>query len=170
MITPAAKEDLEQIIEAIHIDCFRLCKVILGEYLPVVGNVAIFCQSNDDYERLTHLTQKLTCLSTNPQQKYLELIEPIVVPASDNLPGADYAYLYVRKPAIDSPEQGDIDFILTLGDFERLKLRVAAGKVEGASIYDRPGWDMVELRDPSIAAIAYVSYEAMAVKARIKFD
>ena len=42
-------------------------------------------------------------------------------------------------------------------------------KIKGASIYNRPGWDNIKIKNPDIDALAYISTQEMAEKARVKF-
>ncbi len=46
---------LEEAIQHIHFACFQLCKQALGRYLPVAGNVGVFCHYDDEYAYLTEL-------------------------------------------------------------------------------------------------------------------
>lgn len=165
------EKELLDIVHEVHLGCFRLCKVVIGNYLPIAGNMGVFCQSQDDFERFTRVREELTESCDNPNQKYYRLRRPIVIPSTDDLPETSYTYLYIRKPAEDTPELGDVDFILPYDEFVLLKNRVANGEnVSGASIYSRPGWDMVELKNPSVRAVAYISYQEMAEKVRVRFD
>jgi hypothetical protein len=86
------------------------------------------------------------------------------------MPETVYSYLYIRKPAADSPEAGDVDFVLSTENYKQLKAKLQSGfKIKNAAIYDKPGWDNIEIRDPQINALAYVGTQEMAEKARIKF-
>lgn len=42
-------------------------------------------------------------------------------------------------------------------DYEKLKIRVERGEVKNASIYVRPGWEMVELRNSQYDGLSYVA-------------
>lgn len=164
------KMQLQNLIQKIHEGCFTLCKQALGKYLPVAGNIGIFCQSKNDFAIYTKIREEITYPSNNPDQKYFELKIPIVVHSSGDVPEATYTHLYIRKPNINSPESGDVDFVLSPSEYLQLKQKILNGeKVEGASIYDRPGWDNIEIRNPKIDALAYISTQEMAEKVRVKF-
>jgi len=161
---------LQNLIQKIHEDCFVLCTQALGKYLPVAGNIGIFCQSENDFDIYTKIKEEITYPSDNPNQKYFELKIPIIIRSSGDVPEATYTHLYIRKPHINSPEAGDIDFVLPVSEYLQLKRRITNGeKIEGASIYDRPGWDNIEIRNPEIDALAYISTQEMAEKVRVKF-
>lgn len=163
-------KDLAALIEKIHKGCFTLCYEALGVYLPVAGNIGIFCQSEEDFDRFTKARERLTHPSNNINQKYFELKAPITVQQIGKIPSATYTHLYIRKPNPDSPEAGDVDFVLPQEEYVKLKNRILAGeKVPGASLYNRPGWDTIEIRNPNIDALAYVSTQEMAEKVRVKF-
>ena len=162
--------ELNDLISKIHEDCFKLCKDKLGTYLPVAGNIGIFCQSDADYAKYSKIKEDLTYPSSNPDQKYFELKTPIMIDQIGDIPETIYTHLYIRKPNKDSPEAGDVDFVLQEKDYSKMKERVMQGKYgEGVSIYDRPGWDNIEIKSPEINAIAYVSTLEMAQKVRVKF-
>lgn len=161
---------LLEIVRQIHLGCFRLCKEILGRYISVAGNVGVFCQSQEDFEKFTRVRQQLTEPSDNPKQKYFRLKEPIVISSVGDMPATTYTYLYVRQPEADSPQAGDVDFVLDPDEYGKLKQKILSGsKIKGASIFDRPGWDMIELRNPEVNALAYISTGDMAERVRVRF-
>lgn len=157
-------------LERIHVDCHRLCRKALGRYLPVAGNIGVFCQSDEEFEMYTKVRERVTHQSDDPNQKYFALKEPIVMSAHGDIPSATYTHLYIRKPNPESPEAGDVDFVLSKDEYAKLKDRIIGGEaIPGASIYDRPGWDTIEVRDPHISALAYIGTQEMAEKARKRF-
>ena len=164
-------QSFTQRIEEIHNACFELCKQAVGEYLSVAGNIGIFCQSDGEYNRYLAIAKDITKSSDNPNQKYFDLIESVTIKQNGVVPEATYTHVYIRKPADDSPQVGDIDFVLERSEFDILKekIRINTESIPGASIYERPGWDMVEVRNLEINAIAYISYQEMAEKVRIRF-
>lgn len=162
--------ELQNLIQKIHIGCFRLCYEAFGKYLSVAGNIGIFCQSEQEFETYTKLREEITYPSTNPDQKYFELKTPIDIVEREGVPGATYTHLYIRKPSSNSPDGGDIDFVLSDEEYFKLKQKILEGeKIKGASIYDRQGWDNIEIRNSEIDALAYVSTQKMAEKVRVKF-
>jgi hypothetical protein len=163
-------KSLSQLIKSVHDGCHQLVHTALGRHLPVAGNVAIFCQTEEEFERLSELCSKITAPSTNPNQKYFQLVEPFVVAGDSSAPPATYTYLYIRKPSPDSPELGDIDFILPEQEYRELKKALEDGvRYEGAHVYEREGWDMIEIRTSGMRAVAYISTLPMAQKVRVRF-
>jgi hypothetical protein len=66
--------------------------------------------------------------------------------------------LYIRKPDPYRHHVGDIDFYLPENEYEGLKQSLVAGTVlNGARMFERPDLDMIELYNPDIDALAYVS-------------
>jgi hypothetical protein len=164
--------DKGQLFEAIkhtHFECFELCKKAFGGYLPVAGNMGVFCHYSDEYRFLTELRKELTEESDNVNQKYYRLHKPITMPAQDDVPETTYTYLYIRRPDQYRAQVGDVDFVLSDEKYGELKKSLLNGaEINGAKIFDRPDLDMVELSDPDIDALAYVSPRAMTEKVRVK--
>ena len=135
-------ENEEQLLEAIkytHFTCFELCKKVLGRYLPVAGNIGIFCHDENEYKFLTGLREKLTDESDNWNKKYFRLLKPIVIPSKDNIPETTYEYLYIRKPDELRSEVGDIDFVINENEFKEISnLKV----INDVTIFNRPDLGM----------------------------
>lgn len=165
-------ENKEQLLEAIthtHFACFELCKKAFGAYLPIAGNMGVFCHYDDEFAFLTKLREELTEASDNFNQKYFRLHEPIVIPAKGDVPETAYTYLYIRRPDQYRAQVGDVDFVLDDTKYTDLKSSLQNGaKLNGAKIFDRPDLDMIELSDPDIDALAYVSTRTMTEKVRVK--
>lgn len=164
----------EQLIEAIkytHFACHKLCKQSFGSYLPNAGNMGIFCHYDDEYERLIAIRKEITEPSDNPDQKYFKLHEPIVVAAQDDVPETTYTHLYVRRPDPYRHHVGDVDFYLKQQQYDELKQSLIDGKkISGARIFPRNDLDMIELYDPDVDALGYVSTNTMTEKVRIKLS
>ncbi len=162
----------EELIEAIkhtHFACFELCKKAFDKYLPVAGNMGIFCHYDDEYKILTKLREELTEQSDNLNQKYFRLHKPIVLSATDDVPETTYTYLYIRKPDQYRAQVGDVDFVIDDEKYIELKKLLQDGlQINGGKIFDRPDLDMIELSDPDVDALAYISTKAMTEKVRIK--
>lgn len=166
-----SKEQLLAAIKYIHEACYKLCKQSFGYYLPNAGNVGVFCHYDDEYERLTKLRQEMTEPSDNPDQKYFKLHEPIVIPAQGDISEAIYTYLYIRKPDPSRHHVGDVDFYLESGEYSTLKQSLLDGKeIPGARIFPRADLDMIELYDPDVDALGYVSQKTMTEKVRVKIN
>ncbi len=163
------KDELLEAIKHIHFFCFELCKQSFGRYLPVAGNVGVFCHYDDEYELLTQLRKELCEASDNPNKKYFPLHNLIVIPAKGDIPETTYTHLYIRKPDPYRAQVGDIDFILEEPDYSQLKSSLLGGKkIKGLRIFERPDLDMIELCDPDNDALGYVSPRDMTEKVRTK--
>jgi hypothetical protein len=164
--------DQETLIEAIrhiHVECYKLCKTSLGEYLPTAGNVGFFCHYDDEYEILTKLRKDLTEESDNVNQKYYRLHEPIVIGAVGDIPETVYTHLYIRKPDIYRAQVGDVDFVMESERYGMLKERLLSGEaIPGARVFPRNDLDMIELFNPDVDALGYISVKEMTEKVRVK--
>jgi len=167
-------KDQAQLLAAIshtHFSCYKLCKQSFGIYLPNAGNIGIFCQYDDEYVFLTKLREQLTISSDNINQKYYRLHQPIVIPAEGDIPETTYTYLYIRKPDPYRHQVGDVDFFLEPQEYTKLKTELQNGKVmKGARIFPRPDLDMIELHNPDVDALGYVSTKTMTEKVRVRIN
>ncbi len=166
------EEKLLEAIKHIHFESHRLCKQSFGYYLPNnAGNIGVFCHYEDEYETLTKIRTRLTEPSDNPNQKYFTLLKPIVISAQDNVPETTYTHLYIRKPDPYRHHVGDIDFYLEPDKYKELKDELIVGKkMKGVRVFERPDLDMIELYDPDIDVLAYVSTEKMSEAVRVKLS
>lgn len=163
------KEELIEAIKHTHFECHKLSKQFLGEYLPVAGNIGIFCHYDEEYEILTKLRKELTEYSDNINQKYFRLLEPIVIAAKDGIPETTYTYLYIRQPDPYRHHVGDVDFYIEPERYTELKQSLLVGKVvKGARIFPRQDLDMIELYNPDLDALSYISTHTMTEKVRVK--
>ena len=152
------KAQLIKAIEHVHFLCHKLCKQSLGRYLPVSGNIGVFCHYEGEYEFLTKMREELTELSDNINQKYYRLHKPIIVLAKGDVPETTYKYLYIRKPDPYRYQVGDVDFYLEPKEYAKLKQSIKEGKrIKGARIFPRPDLDMVELFDPDVDCCGYIT-------------
>jgi hypothetical protein len=155
-------------LQHIHISCSQLCIDVMGKCLPNSGNIGFFCHYDDEYEALTKLRQSLTHPSDNPQQKYFKLYKPIVFEASENIPATTYTHLYIRKPDPYRHHVGDVDFYLSQPDYVSLRARLSSGeRIRGARIFPRQDLDMVELYNPDIDCLGYISTDEMTQKVHV---
>jgi hypothetical protein len=165
-------QDEVSLFEAIkytHLACYQLCKQAFGSYLPNAGNVGIFCHYEDEYEKLVAIRKELTETSDDPNQKYFKLHEPIVISEQDGAPKTTYTHLYIRKPDPYRHQVGDVDFYLEQSQYDELKQSLLDGKqVKGARVFPRNDLDMVELYDPDVDVLGYISTNTMTEKVRIK--
>lgn len=165
-------DELQKRIEQIHLDCHKLCIMSIRKYLPVAGNLGVFSQSEDEYLIFSKLQKELVEVSANPKQKYFKLISPIIISTIDENPQAIYTHLYIRKfdPSPYGTYLGDVDFVMRRDAYIKLRESVSRGFIPGAEIYKRPGWDTIQITDPNINSVAYISTRNFAEKVRVKFD
>lgn len=167
-------ESKEQLLEAVkytHLACNKLSKQSFGKCLPNAGNIGIFCHYDSEYQKLVEIRNRMVKPSDDPNQKYFELLEPIVIPVQDDIPETAYTHLYIRKPDIYRAQVGDIDFYLEQAEYDGLKRSLIDGtKVPGARIFPRNDLDMIELYNPDIDALGYVSTNEMSQKVHIKLS
>lgn len=165
------KEQLFKTLETIHFDCFQLCKKYFNRYFPVTGNIGVFCHSEDEYIFLTKLRTEMTYPSDNPDQKYFLLKNPIIMEQANSVPKTTYTHLYVRQPD-PTPfgnHSGDVDFCLPTNEYNSLIQSVKnGGYPHGVAVYTQKGLELVELSDPTISALAYISTEEIAEKMRYR--
>lgn len=163
------EDELLEAIKFIHFACYKLCKQSFGEYLRNSGNVGVFCHYDDEYQYLIDVRKKLTEASDNVDQKYFRLRESIIIAADGNVPETTYTYLYIRRPDPYRHHVGDVDFYLEESEYTKLKEEMLNGKqVKGARVFERPDLNMIELFDPDVDALGYVSTIKMTETVRIK--
>lgn len=163
------KEELYEAIKHIHFSCYELCKQSFGKYLPSAGNMGVFCHYDDEYNTLIKIREQITESSDNFNQKYFRLLEPITILARGDVPETTYTHLYIRKPDPYRHHAGDVDFFLESEEYNQLKNSLLNGKImKGTRVFDRADLDMIELYNPDIDALAYVSTHKMAEKVRVK--
>jgi hypothetical protein len=150
------EEELFETIKYTHFKCFELCKSIFGKYLPVAGNIGIFCHFENEYQFLTELRKQLTIESDNWNQKYYRLHEPITIPSQGDVPETVYTYLYIRKPD-QHMEVGDVDFVLDDREYDELKESLLEGKkIKGMEVFDRPELNLIRLSNPDVDTISFI--------------
>lgn len=167
----SSQEQLMAAIEHIHFACYELCMQSFGECLPNAGNMGVFCHYNDEYEQLVAIRKELTEPSDDPNQKYFKLYQPITIAAKEGVPETTYTHLYIRKPDPYRHHVGDVDFYLEPEQYAELKQSLLDGKViAGARVFPRNDLDMIELYNPDVDALGYVSTNTMTEKVRIKLS
>ncbi len=166
----SARDQLLDSIRVVHEDCCSLCLAIFGKLYDNAGNIGIFCQNDEAFRILNELRGEITLPSDNPDQKYYTLMVPLEMTGSRYAPETVYRYLYIRTPdpSAYGKYRGDVDFYTTEDEYECIKKAVAEGEFPGASLYDRPGWDMIQLTDPSIGSVAYLSTKRMTAMVHVK--
>lgn len=165
------EKELFEAIKHTHFECYKLCKQTFGKYLPSAGNIGIFCHYEDEHKRLTEIRERLTEESDNVNQKYYKLHKPVVISKKDDVPEATYTHLYIRKPDPYRAQVGDVDFYLEPEKYKKLKAEMIRGKkVKGARVFDRSDLDMIELYDPDVDVLSYVSTAKMSEAVRVKLS
>ncbi|MFA6073178.1 MAG: hypothetical protein WC758_03630 [Candidatus Woesearchaeota archaeon] len=163
------KKQLLKAIKHIHFSCYKLCHQSFGEYLPNAGNIGVFCHYDEEYNLLIKIKEELTEPSDDLNKKYFKLHKPITIKAKNDIPKTTYTHLYIRKPDIYRAQIGDLDFFLEPEKYDELKKAISNGKIiKGARIFPRADLDMIELYDPNIDALAYVSTKMMTEKVKVK--
>lgn len=163
------RESLFEAIKHIHIQSHILCMNSFGKYLSNSGNMGVFCHYDNEYEYLKTIQANICKPSDNPNQKYFDLLSPILIPEINNIPEIIYTHLYIRRPDPYRHHVGDIDFYLEVEKYKKMKKEMIKGKiVKDARIFDRTDLDMIELYNPDIDVLAYVSTNQMTHKVRIK--
>ena len=133
--------------------------------------MGVFCHYDDEYEFLTKLRKELTEASGNVNQKYFRLHKPIVISAKGDVSETIYTFLYIRKPDPYRHHVGDIDFYLEPEKYKELKEFLLTGKkIKGARVFERSDLDMIELYNPDVDTLAYVSTEKMSEAVRVKLS
>lgn len=164
-------EKLILLIRQLHIEANKLCKDKFGKYFLNAGNVGIFCQSDEAYEKLTALRKGITEESDNPNQKYFKLNSPMVIEGIEDIPATTYTHLYIRKPDPTPYGKfiGDIDFYTDSQELNEIKDVVKYGSISGAEIYTQAGvGDMIQLSSPEFKTVAYISIKEMTESVRIR--
>lgn len=164
------KEELMEAIKYTHLKCFELCKKIYSKYLPIAGNLGIFCHYDDEFEFLTKLREQLTDKSDNWNQKYYRLYEPIRIPSQGGVRETVYTHLYIRRPDRHT-EVGDVDFVLNSKEYLELRDKISKGmKIKGMEILDRSNLDLIKLFDPAFDVSSFIGQKNMVenIKAQTK--
>jgi hypothetical protein len=150
-------ENEKQLMEAIryvHFECFKLCHIALGKYLPVAGNLGIFCHDENEYKILTKLREELTDSSDCFNGKYFHLHKPIIIPAKNDISETAYEYLYIRKPDELRPEVGDADFVINKNEFEKIR---SLKEINNVKVFDRPDLGMCGLSSPDFDVLPFLT-------------
>jgi hypothetical protein len=154
-------EDKAKLLEAItyiHVACHKLSLNSFGVYLPIVGNVGIFCHYDDEYQRLRKIQQEMVDLKDDYNGKYFRLHEPIIITKTTEAPAAVYTHLYIRRPDPYRSRVGDLDFYMPPTEYQKLKQSLLEGmKLTGLRALDRTDIDLIELHAPDNDTLAYIN-------------
>ncbi len=159
---------LMKAIEYTHFTCFDLCKRVFGKYLPISGNIGIFCHFQYEFDFLTQLREELTDKTVNWNQKYYLLHNPITIPAKDKIPETTYTFLYIRRVDPEKPQVGDADLVLEKDKFIELKNSCSENKtIHGVDLHYRPDLDMVKLSTKDTDVLPYITVKYMNENVKI---
>ena len=162
---------LLEFINHLHAESYSICWNTFGRYFENAGNVGIFCQSDKDYENFNLIKSEITVSSDDPTRKYFELLIPLTIPEKEDIPGATYTHLYIRKPD-PSPygtHLGDIDFYVSEIDFEKLFIEVGEGKYKNAVQYEQPMiGKLIEMSESETGTLAYISTKDVTERIRFR--
>jgi len=156
------KEELFKAIEHVHIQCHKLCLQKFGYFLPVAGNIGIFCHYDEEFEKLTEIRKEMTDINEHWNRKYYKLLKSITLHALNDIPPTIYTHLYIRHPDPYRSHVGDVDFYMEPEKYRKLKESLLTGtQIKGVRLFERKEEDMVEMYDPDIDAVAFVSPHKM---------
>lgn len=153
------KEELVDAIRYTHFASFELCKRAFGKYLPVAGNIGIFCHYKEEFEFLAKLRKELTDSNISFNGKYFLLHEPIIIEAENGIPKTTYEYLYIRQPDRFRPQVGDVDFVIEKSEYGKIQDLKEVNKVE---IFNRPDLGMCELFHSDSDVLVYLTTKTVA--------
>ncbi|MEI6728370.1 MAG: hypothetical protein WCK98_01885 [bacterium] len=163
-------KNLHERIEIVHKGAYNVCHEIFGEVFKNSGNIGIFCQTENEYKTFEQLATQLTKKSTDLNQKYFELLEPIKLDFTNET--ISYTHLYIRKPEANNygKNLGDIDFRLDKIKFESIYEKVLNKTLDPrVGIYIYKNLTMLEVKDLSTPALAYLAVPGTAEKMRFRF-
>ena len=162
--SPISSEmELMDALRYLHKTSHKLCFEVIGGYLPVRGNVGIFCHNYSEFKYLTGLCKELTLSEPNYNGKYFPLKQPVHFEEKDGVPAATYEYLYIRQVDPYRSQVGDVDFVMPPGTFAEYTSSLVMGTFRnGARVFERPAENMIEPWKPERDVISYVATEALA--------
>lgn len=164
-------EEIIKKLEYIYQKSKDLLSLVMQKDYPVAGNIAIFAQSVKEFNTLNDFKKKITKPSNNPNQKYFELLEPLTFKYNNYLADT-FTHLYIRKldPSRYGKYLGDTDFVCSEEEYKSLKDLIQKGQFIGAEIYNRTGWDNIQITSEEFGVVSYLGTLEMALKSRVKFD
>jgi hypothetical protein len=166
-----SREEMMEVIRHLHFESYKMCRNTLGRYLDISGNIGIFCHYEDEFAFLKIIQSEICYPSEDKNTKYFELKIPVIFPETNGIPQTTYTHLYIRKPDIYRSQVGDIDFYMDEQKYQNLKQEIIGGKVlKDARIFPRPDLDMIELFNPDIDVLTYVSTFKMSEQVRVKIS
>lgn len=139
--------ELMQFVQEIVEKASKLKDKHTSEKKAPVNYACIFCQSNEQYNGLVAITQKIGTVIKETPKGPLFRINPMETVAGK------LQLLKIRKPNETRPELGDADF--TVSNYPEFKKKYLSQK--GFSLIVRKDIEMIELTDPEFDVRAYFS-------------
>ncbi len=150
-------------LEHLHETCNRLCFETVDTYLPVRGNIGVFCHDYAEFAYPSSLRETLTYPTPNYNEKYFPLKQPITFAEKDGIPAATYEYLYIRQVDPYRSQVGDVDFVMSPGPFEAYKAKLVTGEFrDGARCFERPEGNLIELWLPNYDVVSFIANNNMS--------
>ncbi|RJQ28550.1 hypothetical protein C4571_03340 [Candidatus Parcubacteria bacterium] len=142
-------ESKEKLIEAVRYVVEKtstLSEKIVGKSFPIT-HLTIFAHSQDEYENLVEIQDKLGKFYNENNGPRVTLHEPITI-------GKDHiTHLRIRKPDPERSQVGCSDFET---DYESFKRQYLSSHPNNLRLIERPAYEMIEFFDPAFDVLAYV--------------
>jgi len=151
-------ENLKKQVQEIVKKSCELKDKYTGEFNALVNYACIFSQSQEEFETLIKVTNKIgKVVEETPSG-------PLFHITSINTISGDLKLLKIRKPDKTKPERGDADFtILNYFDFKDKYL-----SKEGFKLIERKDFEMIELMNSDFNVRVYFSNPPLDVQLNIK--
>lgn len=151
---------IEEIVRYIVLRTLELNSLYLSDENARINYSAIFCQSEDEFEKLNLEAAKLGMIVDNtPTGPLYKLINPIKTVAGP------LWLIKIRKPYATHPQRGDADF--TLKDYQSFKNKYLSDSQHFFLII-RENFEMIELRDERFDVLSYFSSSPLTEEYGIK--
>ena len=150
------------LVEALQYEEWLLAQRSLNDALEAYGIIADRCSERASQIAFLPNRGSYYDYHLKVNQKYFELVEPLVFAADGDAPETTYTHLYIRQPDPYRHHVGDIDFYLPQDEYDKLYSDLKSGKeITGARIFPSPHLDMIELHDPDSDVLVYISTHQM---------
>jgi len=140
---------ITEILEFIIPKTLELNRAYIPDEAVRINYSAIFCQNDEEYERLATEASQLGDVAedtpTGPLFKLRKSLETLAGPLW---------LLKIRKPDLTRPQRGDADFTLT--NYEAFKKKYS-NDTKHFKLINRGDFEMIELRDSNFQVLSYFS-------------
>ncbi len=151
-------EELKHFVQEIVAKADILKNQHTNEKKAPVNYACIFCQSNEQYNNLIAIVEKIGKIVKETHAGPVFHIEPI------NTTAGKLQLLKIRKPDASRPELGDADF--TVSNYHEFKTKYLSQN--GFSLIVRKDIEMIELVDPKFDVRVYFSNPPLGKQLGIK--